>query len=173
MYLPEKMEVVKSENIKIQNAVLVSGLTNTELDDEAFSFLAQHGSVARVVKVPSAGKELEVIVEFQHEATARELEKHLPLRRTTTDPGVVHHIQSLASVYSTEASASVTVAYLTELRDLARRSSRSFEDILKAELARIGESMGKGAAANVTETPAGPEPLSPPDEPQVKSTVSN
>lgn len=166
------MEVVKSENIKIQNAVLVSGLTNTELDDEAFSFLGQHGSVARVVKVPSAGKELEVIVEFQHEATVRELEKHLPLRRTTTDPGVVHHIQSLASVYSTEVSASVTVAYLTELRDLARRSSRSFEDILKAELARIGESMEEGAAANVTETPAEPEPLSPPDEPQVKSTVS-
>lgn len=111
------MEVVQSENIKIQNAVLVSGLTNTELDKEAFCFLEQHGPVARVVKVPSAEKELMVIVEFQHEATARELKRHLPLCRTTTDPGVFHHIQSLASVYSTEVSASVTVAYLTELRD--------------------------------------------------------
>jgi len=167
------MEVVKSENVKIQNAVLVSGLTNTELDHETFSFLEQHGSVARVVKIPSADKELKVIVEFQHEATVKELERqYLPLHRPTTDPGVVHHIQSLASVYSTEVSASVTVAYLTELRDLARRSSRSFEDILSAELARIGESMGKGAEANVTETPAEPEPLSPPGEPQVTPPVS-
>lgn len=166
------MQVVKSENIKIQNAVLVSGLTSTELDKEALSFLEEHGPVARVVKIPSEEKELKVIVEFQHEATVKELERHLPLHRTTTEPGGVHHIQSLASVYSTEVSASVTVAYLTELRDVARRSSRSFEDILRAELARIGESVGEGAEANVTETPAEPEPLSPPNEPQVTPPVS-
>lgn len=166
------MEVVQSENIKIQNAVLVSGLTNTELDKEALSFLEQRGPVARMVKVPSAEEGLKVIIEFQHEATARELERQLPLRRTTTDPGVVHHIQSLASVYSTEVSASATVAYLTELRDLARRSSRSFEDILRTELARMGESVRKEAEANVTETPAEPEPLSPPEERQDTSPVS-
>lgn len=166
------MEVVKSENVKIQNAVLVSGLTNTELDNEAFSFLEQHGPVAKMVKVPSAEKELKVIIEFQHEATARELAKQLPLCRTTTDPEVVYHIQSLASVYSTEVSASVTAAYLTDLRDLARRSSRSFEDILRAELARIGESVGKRAEAMVTETPAESEPPSPPDECQVTPPVS-
>ena len=126
-----------------------------------------------MVKIPSAEKELKVIVEFQHEATVRELERqYLPLHRPTTDPAVVHHIQSLASVYSTEVSASVTVAYLTELRDLARVSSRSFEDILRAELTRIGESVGKGSEANVTETPEEPEQWSTPDEPQVAPPVS-
>lgn len=59
-----------------------------------------------------------------------------------------------------------TVAYLNELKELARRSRRSFEDILRAELAR-GESVERGAEANITETPAEPEPLSPPHEPQV------
>lgn len=164
--------VIKTENIKIQNSVLVSGLTNSELDEGAFNFLEEHGPVDRVVKIPSTDKEFQAIVEFQHQATVDELEKYLPLHRPTTDPGVVHHIESLASVYSAEISASVTVAYLTELRDLAMRSSRSYEDIVRAELARIGKSVGKRAEANVTETPAEPEPLLPTCESQATPPAS-
>ncbi|XP_051234882.1 uncharacterized protein LOC127351407 [Dicentrarchus labrax] len=168
------MEVVKLQNIKVQNAVLVSGLTHSEIDNEVFDFLKQFGSVARLVEVPSAGKEVKVIVEFQHEATVKELEKqHLPLNRVcTANPQVVHYVQSLMSVYSSEVSASATVAYLTELKDLAQRSSKSFEDILREELARIGESVGRETQDNGTETPAEPAPTPLTDEPQVMPPIS-
>ncbi|XP_067455504.1 zinc finger CCHC domain-containing protein 12-like [Thunnus thynnus] len=167
------MEVVRSENVKVRNAVLVSGLSDTEVDKEVLGFLERYGSIARVVQVPSADTESKIIVEFQHEATVRELEKRfLPLHRATTDPKVIHHIQSLASVFSTEGSASATVAYLTELRELAKLSTRSFEDILRAELARIGESVGTGAETSTTEAPAEPDPTSLPDDPHIMTPVS-
>ena len=169
------MEVVKLQNIKVQNAVLVSGLTHSEIDNEVFDFLKQFGSVARLVDVPSAGKEVKVIVEFQHEATVKELEKQcLPLHRAcTANPQVVHHVQSLGSVYSSEVSASATVAYLTERKDLAQRSSKSFEDILREELARIGESVGRETQVNDTETPAEPAPTPLTDEPRVMPPISD
>ncbi|KAK0148356.1 Paraneoplastic antigen Ma1 [Merluccius polli] len=148
------MEVVKLQNIKVQNAVLVSGLTHSEIDNEVFDFLKQFGSVARLVEVPSADKEVKVIVEFQHEATVKELEKqHLPLHRAL-------HCKP-------------AVAYLTELKDLAQRSSKSFEDILREELARIGESVGRETQVNDTETPAEPAPTPLTDEPQVMPPISD
>lgn len=122
-----------------------------------------------MVEVPSEGQEFKVIVEFEHEATVKELEKqYLPFDRPCTgNPQVIHHLQSLASAYSGETGASVTVAYLTELKDLAKRSSRSFEDILREELARIGESVEREAQANIAETPAETEPPPVTDEPPI------
>lgn len=162
------MEVVRSKNVKVQNAVLVSELTCTEVD-EVFDFLKQFRSVARLVEVPSADKKANIIVEFQHEATVKELEKwYLPLDRAcTANPQVIHRIQSLVSAYSCEVSASATVSYLTELKELAKLSNRSFEDILREELARIVESVEREAQVNVAEAPAVPEPLPFTDKPQV------
>ncbi|KAK0137847.1 Paraneoplastic antigen Ma1 [Merluccius polli] len=105
----------------------------------------------------------------------KELEKqHLPLHRAcTANLQIVHHVQSLGSVYSSEVSASATVAYLTELKDLAQRSSKSFEDILREELARIGESVGRETQVNDTETPAEPAPTPLTDEPRVMPPISD
>ena len=52
------MEVVKSQNVKVLNAVLVSGLTHIETDNEVFDFLKQFGPVARLIDVPSVGREV-------------------------------------------------------------------------------------------------------------------
>lgn len=45
------MDVIKNEGIKVPNAVIVSGLTNTDLDEEIYEDLKQFGSVNRIVKV--------------------------------------------------------------------------------------------------------------------------
>lgn len=149
------MDVVRSENVKVNNAVLVSGLTHSEGDNEVFEFLKQFGRVTRLVEVPSPDKEVEVIVEFQHEATVKELEKrYLPLDRLCTgNPEISHRVQSLRSVYGSAASASVTEAYLSELKGLAKQSSKPFADILREELARIGESIEGGSEVTVIEPP--------------------
>ncbi|XP_030595274.1 paraneoplastic antigen Ma3 homolog [Archocentrus centrarchus] len=170
------MEVVKTQNVKVQNSVLVSGLSNSEIDNEVFDFLKQFGPVNRLVEVHTTGT-VKVIVEFQHEATAKELEKsYLPLDRPcTAKPEVIHHIQSLASAYSIESGASATATYLSELKDMALRSNRSFESILREELAKIGESLGGTIHADTvghsveeplpsTETPPASSPVSPTSE---------
>lgn len=43
------MEVINTNNVKIQNAVLVSCLTKTEIDSEVFNFLRQFGCVVRII----------------------------------------------------------------------------------------------------------------------------
>lgn len=55
------MEVVKTENVKVQNAVLVSGLTNTDIDNEIIEFLEAFGPISRHIKLPTGGQ---IIVEF-------------------------------------------------------------------------------------------------------------
>lgn len=73
----------RQENVKIQNAVLVSELTNTVIDNEVFDFLKQFGLIVRVIKVATADKEGKAIVEFQYDSTVKELErKYLPYTRT-------------------------------------------------------------------------------------------
>jgi hypothetical protein len=163
------MEVVKSQNVKVLNAVLVSGLTRIETENEVIDFLTQFGPVARMIDVPSVGKEVTVIVEFQHEATVKELEKrYIPFERScTAKPEIVNRIQSLSSVYSHAVSSSVTETNLSEPRDLAKMSNRSLEDILKEELGRIGESVGREVPVTVAETPVEQEPFPPTDEPQL------
>lgn len=42
---------VKTENVKVQNAVLVSGLTNTDIDNELIEFLEAFGPVSRHIKL--------------------------------------------------------------------------------------------------------------------------
>ena len=48
------MDVIQSENIKVPNSVLVSGLSGTDVDDEVVEFLERYGSVERVVKIDSS-----------------------------------------------------------------------------------------------------------------------
>lgn len=166
-----KMEAVKTENVKVQNAVLVSGLTNTEIDKEIFEFLKEFGPVKRQIDLTTSDQ---AIVEFQHEATVKELVKqYLPCDRPcTAKPEVIYHIQNLASAYSIETSALATVTYLSELKDIAARSNRSFKDLLMDELAKIGESLGGGSHTTEPSTEEEPMPssdlplLSPPQSPR-------
>nr|XP_046238955.1 paraneoplastic antigen Ma3 homolog [Scatophagus argus] len=44
------MDVVKAENIKVPNAVLVSGLTGKSIDDEVFQYLQQYGKIERTIE---------------------------------------------------------------------------------------------------------------------------
>ncbi|KAM7384236.1 hypothetical protein PAMA_011534 [Pampus argenteus] len=154
------MDFIVKENVKIPNAVLVSGITNTEVDEEIFDFLKKYGSISRVIKVPSTDPELQVIVEYEQGTAVEALEANfLPYRRTcTTDPKVVHHVQSLANVYTSSGGTAATDTYLSGLKDLAKLSGRSFEDILQEELARISETVRCKTPSETSEEPVDPEP---------------
>lgn len=137
------MDIIVKENVKILNSVLVSGFTNTDIDEEVFIFLKQYGSFARVIEVPTTDPVTQVIAEYMSGAAVKALEENfLPYRRPcSADSQVSHFIQSLSSVYTSDAGATATDTYLSGLKNLAKLSSRQFEDILRDELARISESV--------------------------------
>lgn len=134
------MDVIKNEGIKVPNAVIVSGLTNTDLDEEIYEDLKQFGSVNRIVKVLDKTSEFygKAFVEYASGAAVETLEKDLPLDRTSdTDDNVVFHVEALSSVYSSEKGTDLTKTFLSDLQNIAKLSGKSFENLLHDELARI------------------------------------
>lgn len=45
------MDIVKNEGINVRNSVLVSGLTQTEVDEELESHLERYGSINKVLVI--------------------------------------------------------------------------------------------------------------------------
>ncbi|KAK0131129.1 hypothetical protein N1851_034178 [Merluccius polli] len=154
------MDIIVTEGVKIPNAVLVSGLTNTEVDNEVFEFLKQYGSISRIIKLPTTDPVTQAIVEFEYGSAVKDLETtRLPYRRPcVTKPEVIHHVQSLASVYTSDVGTSATETYLSGLKDLAKMSGMDFGDILRKELARISESVSTETPVDTSETPVETEP---------------
>uniref|UniRef100_A0A1A7ZSX6 CCHC-type domain-containing protein n=2 Tax=Nothobranchius furzeri TaxID=105023 RepID=A0A1A7ZSX6_NOTFU len=136
------MEVIETQNIKVPNSVLVKPITGAVLDNEVLEYLAQIGSVERVVKVTSHDVLFKdsAIVEFKSGEPIEFLLDTLPCDRPSSDPNVFHHIELLSKWYTTGRGSSLTSYYLTELQSMAKRGGVSFEDVLLEELARIQKS---------------------------------
>ncbi|XP_077393810.1 uncharacterized protein LOC144031003 [Festucalex cinctus] len=140
------MEIVEAENIKVPNSVIVSGLSYTHIDEEVFDFLKQYGSIRRVIEIDNPESEFykQAIVEFESGEAVQSLETLLPINRPSSeDPTVIHHVKTLASVYSCTAGTGITHTFLSELKDIAKLSGMSFEDILREELTRITKTIGE------------------------------
>ncbi|XP_036004458.1 zinc finger CCHC domain-containing protein 12-like [Fundulus heteroclitus] len=138
------MDVVQTSSVKIPNSVIVSGMTNTETDDELYDFLKQHGSIQRVIPVdltePESAKQ--VIVEYVYGTAMQSLLPSLPYRlsnKTKTD--VTYHIRALANVYTPVASKTATQTYLSELKDIAKLTGKDFAAVLREELSLISETV--------------------------------
>lgn len=134
------MENIETENVKVPNAIIISGLSHTTADEEIFDYLKQYGSIARIIKTSESNSEFQnhVVVEFESGLAVEALEDVLPMdRQCTSDSSIVHHVELLAKVYSCEKGTGITRTFLSQLKSMARRSGKSFEHILKEELARI------------------------------------
>lgn len=139
------MDVVSKENLEVPNCVLVSGLSNTSVDDDIFEFLSRYGRISRKVKITDAQSLFygQTVVEFEQSSAITALEAlPLPYRRTLReDPEIVCHVQSLASIISEIHGNTTTRAYLSQLKQLAQLSGKQFADILQDELSRISDSV--------------------------------
>nr|XP_023690093.1 zinc finger CCHC domain-containing protein 12-like [Paramormyrops kingsleyae] len=136
------MEIVDTENIKVPNSVLVSGITDTEIDSELVDFLSKYGTVLRVIRVDNPKSEFHknVIAEYDSGLALKILESLLPLTfESPSKPGVTFKLRALSKVYLPTAAGNATEDYLVRLQRIARMSGRSFDDVLKEELARCSE----------------------------------
>lgn len=139
------MEIVEAENIRVPNSLIISGLSHTLVDEEISDYLKQYGSISRVVRIDNPESEFhkQAIVEFESGEAVLNLAAMLPLDRpSSADPKIIHHVRTLSSVYSGKAGTKVTHTFLSELRDIAKLSGKSFEEILQEELTRITETIG-------------------------------
>ncbi|XP_041913515.1 zinc finger CCHC domain-containing protein 18-like [Alosa sapidissima] len=151
------MDVIRSENVKVPNSLLVSGLTGGEEDNEVMEYLGTVGSVQRIIKVTSDESQFKdtAIVEFTSGETIQFLHEALPCKRPSSNPDVIHQIQLLSELYVADKSSSLTQSYLAELQDVAKLSGTNFEKLLLDELAKI---QGATKSNPTTELPTTPPP---------------
>lgn len=120
--------------IKVPNAVLVSGLTGSEKDEEILDFLKTYGSVNRTEKIDDPATEFHtnLIVEYNHGTAMQALEPLLPHTHPSPgSPDITYHVRALASVYTLKVGSDVTQTYLDKLKGIAKLSGKDFEEVLK------------------------------------------
>lgn len=170
------MDVIQSQNVKVPDSVLVGGVTGDEADNEVMEYLAQFGSIGRIIQVTSSEPQFKdtAIVEFKSGEAIKFLQGTLPCKRPSSNPNVVHHIQFLSELYAADKSSSLTQSYLTELRYIAKLSGADFEKVLIDELVRIQESTKSQDTAelNVPNVSQEPQPVSSPDQTEPPANVN-
>ena len=148
------MEVIDKLGIKVPNAVLVSGLTGSEKDEEIIELLQTYGSINRAVKIDDSTTEFHtnLIVEYNHGTAMQALEPLLPRTHpSSVSPDVTFHVRALASVYTQKVSSDVTQTYLDKLKGIAKLSGKDFEEVLKEVMSQIEESIdGAESSEQVT-----------------------
>lgn len=110
------MEVIESENVMVPKSLFISGLSQTTADEEIFNYLKQYGSIARVIKVAASGDEPchQAIVEFVSGTAVEALQEEMPFDRPcAANPDIVHHVDAMVSVYSSENGRSITCTFLS------------------------------------------------------------
>lgn len=129
------MEVIELENVVIENSVIISGLTDTEIDEDLTDFLNKYGRIHRHLTIddPKSPYYKEVIVEYGSCSAIVALKPLLPY--TFKSPhNVAYHIKLLSNVYTSAVTESATTRYFAELKRIAKLSGRTFDDLLKEQL---------------------------------------
>ncbi len=134
------MDIVEAEGIKIPNSVIVTGLTNTEHDNELIDTLKRYGSFARTLTISDKMSEFyqSTIFEYNSGQALQSLEPQLPYtHQLSSDPGIIYHVKALSSVFTQQLGSSVTKSYLEGLKEIAKLSGTNFEAVLSQMLSQM------------------------------------
>lgn len=153
------MDIVDKENIKIPNSVIISGITDTEVDDELTDFLNKYGRTARTFKIddPQSPYHKNAIVEYESGAALTALEPLLPYTLDCQNE-VTYQIRALSTEYISTVTNSATDSFFSELQKIAKLSGKTFEAVLHEHLSKCSQS--------ITSSPEPPETEVPPQETQ-------
>ncbi|KAL0151797.1 hypothetical protein M9458_052899 [Cirrhinus mrigala] len=130
------MDVVERKNVNVQNAVIVSGITLTELDQVLETYLLRFGSVRRklVIEDPDSDFHHNAVVEFTHDSAMCNLEPQLPLTIVSpTDPDTVFRVRTLASVHTLTTSSAIAECP-DKLQAAASADRESPQDVLQESI---------------------------------------
>lgn len=137
------MDFIQKSGVKIPNAVIISGVTQVDSqDEEVIDFLKHYGKIERCFSINDSLSKFHqnLIVEYFSGSAIEGLEPHLPYKYTAhNDPTVVYEISTLSSVYAAQVGSNVTKTYLAELKELAKQSGKDYGEVLKQIMSQIGE----------------------------------
>lgn len=135
------MDIVSKEDIKVPNSIIVSGLVESESDEELVEFLKKYGRIARVVRIdnPLSPYHKNAIVEYESGAAINALKPMLPYNFESPSH-ISYRIRALSGEYVPIVSSSATQNFLSELQKIAKLSGRSFEEILQEQLSECTKS---------------------------------
>lgn len=133
------MDIIEHEGIKVPNAVLVSGFSGTDTDEEVVKFLQQYGSIKRTVNITSSDPDFKntAVVEFEYGTAIESIKDDLPCQRPTSDPNVVHSVKLLSPLVSAKLTATLTQSYLSNLMGIAKLSGIDYEKVLLSEVNKL------------------------------------
>lgn len=140
------MEVIERENVKVPNSLIVSGITNTERDNDLTEHLSRYGCIGRIVAIdnPESPYHKNVIIEYESGSALKSLEPQLPfIFESPHQPNLRYEIKALSSIYVQTVASSVTKGFMEELKRIAMLSGKSFEDILNEELSKCTEPVSR------------------------------
>lgn len=138
------MDKIDSLGIKVPNAVLVCGLTESKEDEEILEFLKGFGSFNRTVKIddPTTEFHTNLIIEYNYGTAVQDLESLLPYTHSLkSNPEITYHVRALASVYTQKVGSDVTQTYLDKLKGIAKLSGKDYEEVLKEVMSQIEDSI--------------------------------
>lgn len=159
------MEVFLKSGIKVPNAVLVEGITET-VGEEAIDFLKRYGSISKTHFISESESDFDgaLLVEFTNSEALNALRPRLPYTLTTAKETIC--ISELSTVSSEHFARAKTKSYLSDLKDLAKVTGVDFTDVLKSMMAQIGLSVTELQPKPVVkESPAHTESPASPQEP--------
>lgn len=137
-----RMEVIEQENVKVPNLLIVSGITNTERDNDLTEHLSRYGRIGRIVRIdsPESTYHKNVIIEYESGSALKSLEPQLPfIFESPHQPNLKYEIKALSSIYVQTVTSSATKGYMEELKRIAKLSGKSFEELLNEELSKCKE----------------------------------
>lgn len=143
------MDVFENLSIKLPNAVLVEGTTQSSDDEEVFEFLNRHGKINRRETINDSDSEFDqtIVVEFETGAAVAALKPALPYTFVSSKTTGTYLISELSAIYSKQVVETKTETYLTDMKNLAKVSGLDLAEVLSSVINQIGRSVSEGQAA--------------------------
>lgn len=143
------MDYFAKTGISFANTVLVSGVPNTQAEDEIIEHLSNFGSIKMSFRVTDETNPYykNLTIEFAHSAAISKLKPLIPytyISRVAADTEFVVKLLSPEGATATAECAQLP-DYLQELRRLAQESGQSFEEVLKGAMDQISSHLGLAA----------------------------
>ncbi|XP_078027309.1 uncharacterized protein LOC144464393 [Epinephelus lanceolatus] len=144
------MDPFEELGINVAHSVIITGVTNTQAENEIIDHLHSYGELKTSFTVTDRESPFykNLAVEFINAAALAQLKPHLPYTYTSR---VAADVEFVVSLLSSERAATVTVGttpspdYLQVLRRLSQQSGQSFDNVLKGVFDQISAHLGIAA----------------------------
>lgn len=145
------MDYFEDSGIDVALSVIITGVTNTQAEEEIIEHLRSYGEIKTSFIVTDRGSPFykNLTVEFINAAALAQLKPHLPYTYSSQKVADVKYVvKSLSSEHTAAATAGTTPSppdYLKELRRISQQSGQSFDNVLKGVFDQISAHLGIAA----------------------------